>query len=83
MGLDSLMAVELKNRLEADTGARIAIEQLLQGPTVEELEVRLLEDLVASPVDDPPPAGLHAADVSQLSDEDVDALLRSMLDQPA
>jgi acyl carrier protein len=37
LGLDSLMAVELKNRFEADLGVVIPVVRLLQGPSVREL----------------------------------------------
>ncbi len=37
MGLDSLMAVEIKNRIEMDTGVSVPIVELLQGQTVEGL----------------------------------------------
>jgi NAD(P)-dependent dehydrogenase (short-subunit alcohol dehydrogenase family) len=45
MGLDSLMAVELKNRIEADLQVVVPIVQLLQGPTVETLAEDLLKRL--------------------------------------
>ncbi len=36
-GLDSLMAVQLKNRVEADLGAVLPIVRFLNGPSIEEL----------------------------------------------
>jgi phthiocerol/phenolphthiocerol synthesis type-I polyketide synthase D len=42
-GFDSLMAVQLKNRIEADTGAVVPMIQFLQGLSVEQLIVPVLE----------------------------------------
>ena len=42
-GFDSLMAVQLKNRIEADLGLVIPMIQFLQGPSVEQLVPTLLE----------------------------------------
>jgi acyl carrier protein len=67
LGIDSLMAVQLKNRLEADLGVAVPIAYFLQGPSVAQLARQVLEQL-------PPLANLD-----QLSDEEVDAMLRDLL----
>jgi acyl transferase domain-containing protein/NAD(P)-dependent dehydrogenase (short-subunit alcohol dehydrogenase family) len=45
MGIDSLMAVELKNRVEADLGVMLPLIRLIQGPSVAELAALLVEQL--------------------------------------
>jgi amino acid adenylation domain-containing protein len=45
MGLDSLMAIELKNSLDAQLKSQLPISSLLQGPTVASLTVQILEHL--------------------------------------
>jgi phthiocerol/phenolphthiocerol synthesis type-I polyketide synthase C len=45
MGIDSLMAVELKNRVEADLGVTLPLIRLIQGPSVADLASLLLEQL--------------------------------------
>jgi amino acid adenylation domain-containing protein len=45
MGLDSLMAMELKNSLDAQLKSQLPISSLLQGPTVASLTVQILEHL--------------------------------------
>jgi aryl carrier-like protein len=42
-GLDSLMAAQLKNRVEADIGAVVPMIQFLQGPSIEQLVGKILE----------------------------------------
>jgi acyl carrier protein len=42
-GFDSLMAVQLKNRIEADLGITIAMINILHGPSVERLILPVLE----------------------------------------
>jgi len=48
LGFDSLMAVELRNRVEADLGIALPLVDLLQGPSVAQLSGRLLEQVMAS-----------------------------------
>ena len=45
MGLDSLMAVELKNRIEADLQLAVPLIQVVQGPSVSELTEVLLAQM--------------------------------------
>jgi myxalamid-type polyketide synthase MxaE and MxaD len=49
-GMDSLMAVQLKSRIEADLGASLPIIRFLHGPSVQELTTIVLE---AAPPDSP------------------------------
>jgi amino acid adenylation domain-containing protein len=48
LGVDSLMAVELKRRFEHLTGLSIALVDLLEGPSLVQLSARLLPGLVVS-----------------------------------
>jgi myxalamid-type polyketide synthase MxaC len=93
LGIDSLMAVELKNRIELNLGANLPMAQILNGPSITELAALvsgILEgnDLgrettvesgttqAQSLVEENPSTVLQNLD--QLSDSDVDRLLRSM-----
>jgi acyl carrier protein len=93
LGIDSLMAVELKNRIELNLGANLPVAQILNGPSITELAGLVSEILekteldgktsvVASPTQAQPLVEENAAAVlqnlDQLSDGDVDRLLRSM-----
>lgn len=53
LGMDSLMAVEIKNKIHSEAGVQIGVPDLLIGPTVEELAERIL-DLSAEPGAAPP-----------------------------
>jgi NADPH:quinone reductase-like Zn-dependent oxidoreductase/acyl carrier protein len=53
VGLDSLMAVELRNWVEGELRVSLPIAELLQGPSVDRLAELLLEQLLKS---DAPPA---------------------------
>jgi acyl carrier protein len=45
LGLDSLMAIELKNRIELDLSVRIPIVTFLQGPSIAQFTLQLLDQL--------------------------------------
>ncbi|MEK7787262.1 MAG: acyl carrier protein, partial [Chloroflexota bacterium] len=90
VGLDSLMAIELKNRIEAGLGTSLAVSNFVEGPSIAELAQRVLAQM-GTPVSAGPAAeerkdngqdGETAhllAQVDQLSDEEVDSLLNTML----
>ena len=46
LGIDSLMAIELKNRIEADLGVAIPMVKFLEGPSVRDLSAFLAEQLI-------------------------------------
>jgi NAD(P)-dependent dehydrogenase (short-subunit alcohol dehydrogenase family)/acyl carrier protein len=53
LGLDSLMAVELKNRIALDLGVNVPMVKFLQGPSVEEAAAYLFEQLTQEVSDAP------------------------------
>ncbi|GHO45000.1 beta-ketoacyl reductase [Ktedonospora formicarum] len=86
LGLDSLMAIELKNRIEQELQVRIPIVTFLQGPSIRQLATQLLEQLPEATPDPAPEPDLSQmgaeqllTQLDQLSDQDVDALLQQML----
>lgn len=94
MGLDSLMSVELKSRLEAGLEQSLPSTLIFNYPAIADLvdylnaKVLPQEPAAPAPVDDLPP-GLevplptleNAADVDDLSEDEITALLMQKLDQ--
>jgi acyl carrier protein len=82
LGMDSLMAIELKTLIEANLGVLLPAARLLQSPTLTSLAVELNADLAP-----PQSAALHELgspeqllhNMDQLSDDQVDILLNSLL----
>jgi aryl carrier-like protein len=95
LGLDSLMAVELKNRIETRVGVALPISTFIEGPNIEARARLITERLSIAPQPDgagqgrgdaqvdsgAPAAGLPAdvMDVSRLSDDEVDNMLSTLL----
>jgi len=72
LGMDSLMAIELKNRIELTLGVTLSVVELLQGLTISEIATRLAaqlqdNDSTETSVPDEPP---EAADQTQLNGPD-------------
>jgi acyl carrier protein len=91
LGLDSLMAVEMKNRIESDLGLVVPMVKLLQGPSLAQLGAYVLEHVAAlepatapkltsaAKAVDQPEAQQLLAQLDQLSNDQVDALLADLL----
>jgi myxalamid-type polyketide synthase MxaD len=90
LGLDSLMAVELKNRIAVDLGVNLPLVKFLSGPSIEQAAKELLHLLTCET--SLSSASLASAiahqqieqdnggiDLDQLSDEEVNSLLSDML----
>ena len=63
LGIDSLMAMEIKNRVENELSVTISIVRFLEGPTISGLTAMLLPQLAQEPPD---------SDVAPTDEEEVD-----------
>jgi acyl carrier protein len=92
LGMDSLMAVELKNRIALDLGVNVPVAKFLQGFSVDEAITQVLAQLAAEAADPTTPlvpaaartgdqrnAERLLANLDQLSDEQVGAMLADMV----
>jgi acyl carrier protein len=85
LGIDSLMAIELKNRIEVDLGVTVPMVKFLEGPSVRDLAGFLADKLAPAEVMAAPPSAPAGFDpaaaellarIDTLSDDQVDALLQ-------
>jgi acyl carrier protein len=91
LGIDSLMAVELRNWIEQELRINVPIMELMRSPSLARLTDLLFEQCAngsangvsheETEVAAEPPAEDLLAKIAELSDEDVDALLMSLLDK--
>lgn len=72
LGLDSMMAIELKNYIENSLSVSIAVVDLLSGPSIAELAAKLLPDLQIEAAADSEEV---LALLEQLSEDEIAALL--------
>ncbi|GET38793.1 type I polyketide synthase [Microseira wollei] len=50
LGLDSLMAIELRNRLNKETGVNLPVMKIIQGPSISQLAELILEELALAKI---------------------------------
>ncbi len=90
LGLDSLMALEIANRIQADVGVKIPPMKFMEGLTVSGLATIVIEQLTETkPAPAVAPASQHDTSkellekVNQLSDAEVDTLLQELTEEEA
>jgi polyketide synthase 12/epothilone polyketide synthase D len=87
LGFDSLMALELRNRIQTEVGVTVPLVTIVEGPAVSELATMVADrfgEAAGGQEAAPPPAReQHAESVDDLSDESVDELLRQLLSDKA
>ena len=96
LGLDSLMAVELKNRIAVDLKVNVPVAKFLQGFSVDQAVTQVLDQLAAEAANPTTPLAAAVAqpeaqrnaerllaNLDQLSDEQVDSLLTDMVGEEA
>jgi acyl transferase domain-containing protein/acyl carrier protein len=81
LGIDSLTALEFRNRIESDLGVRIPTVRFLQGPTLAELstEIRPQLNQRSEPNAGSESKGGLLARLDDLTDSEVDAALADLL----
>jgi aryl carrier-like protein len=74
LGIDSLMAVELKNRIERSLEVAVSMVQFLRGPSVQQLTALLLDQLTTTtPPSFPPDRAVIKDQIRQKEDSSTDA----------
>lgn len=80
LGMDSLTVMELRNGLKADLRVDVSAVELFEYPTVRELADRILPRLESAPAAEPAAAPAPSpVQVDQLSDDEVEAMLRQLM----
>jgi hypothetical protein len=87
LGLDSLMGLQLRNRIEAEMGVAISLVEFLKGLSFNQIVDRAV-DALGAPVGSsnveqypamPPPPDLTSESVERLAEDDLNALLSTLL----
>jgi acyl transferase domain-containing protein/acyl carrier protein len=86
IGIDSLMALEIRNQMQERLGVSVPLVTIVEGPSMSELTdlaVSLAAEssraATAQPGAPETPEGVDPGNLDELSDENVDAMLRRML----
>jgi acyl carrier protein len=88
LGLDSLMGIQMRNRVETALGVSVSLVAFLKGLPVSKLVDSITEQLTAelagpaATCRQQAPVVVAAEGVQSLSENEVDSLLRSLLEQP-
>jgi malonyl CoA-acyl carrier protein transacylase len=80
-GIDSLMALEFKNRIQADLGVAITVVQLLEGVPLTKLAEQVSKSLGTAPPEQPKNGALSPPDVDRMTDQEVACMLADLLAQ--
>lgn len=85
LGLDSLVAMELKARIETDLEVNIPLVTFMEHPTIAQITNELLASITTiSPDSEAAESAAHLlAQLDSLSDEEVEAYLQQLMAEPA